>query len=476
MPESGEPENPYDWLIGVVLYVVAAVIVNLGNNLVKLGHSMAIEEALTTPTGPTSPRSAPKVDKEPEFWSSRRLAWVGWSTYTSAGLLNFASFAFGTQSMLSTLAAVQFVSNLFLAWLINGEKPTIRIVGGTLLICVGIVGVILTGPRSNDACIEDCVLELLEAYGQRNMIIWMCTSASLFLVAEFFRTRLGRKLRNPEKSVCPCVSAARCPCCMPSPSSTKTITGLLFGFTSASVGAHSTLFMKSLAEISRLAIEGSVPINILALGVAAVLLVLLICTTAFWIYRLNIGLKTYSALFIVPVMQINWTVIAIIEGAVYFDEFKGDQLNNIIDQAIFGGAIALIFVGVYFISNMTHQNNNGHRYEPIVDADEEEHTEDLSVEDLALQMDITPGVITPDGVQKLSVEGPSSILMKRYGMHLTLSTFGVYQVQWMQEHGFDHVYKVARAAAMDGGATLDGRPRSQSESMASDRSRRRSSL
>ena len=110
-------------------------------------------------------------------------------------------------------------------------------------------------------------------------------------------------------------------------------------------------------------------------------------------------------------------------------------------QVLFGCSVVVIFWGVYFISNGEHGGARGHKYEPIVDREPSEEFEhaDHGGHDGATTLDggamVVPGVITHDGVSKLDDEGPTSILFKRYGVHLTLSTFGVYQAQWMHENG-----------------------------------------
>ena len=39
-------------------------------------------------------------------------------------------------------------------------------------------------------------------------------------------------------------------------------------------------------------------------------------------YRLNRGLAEFDALFIVPVMQVQWTMLSVVEGMIYFQEYK----------------------------------------------------------------------------------------------------------------------------------------------------------
>jgi hypothetical protein len=45
-----------------------------------------------------------------------------WCSFAIGGVLNFVSFSFGAQSLLSGLAAIQFVTNIFFGALVNGEQ------------------------------------------------------------------------------------------------------------------------------------------------------------------------------------------------------------------------------------------------------------------------------------------------------------------------------------------------------------------
>ena len=45
-------------------------------------------------------------------------------------------------------------------------------------------------------------------------------------------------------------------------------------------------------------------------------------SAAFWIKATNQGLHLFSSSLIIPLMQACWTAQSIIEGGIYFDEFK----------------------------------------------------------------------------------------------------------------------------------------------------------
>ena len=83
--------------------------------------------------------------------------------------------------------------------------------------------------------------------------------------------------------------------------------GVVYGSTSAILGSQSTLFMKSLSELLKGLItrgEFGALINPFTYAILAGF----VGSLVFWLTRLNRGLAEFDALFIVPVMQVQWCV------------------------------------------------------------------------------------------------------------------------------------------------------------------------
>ena len=47
-----------------------------------------------------------------------------------------------------------------------------------------------------------------------------------------------------------------------------------------------------------------------------------VVTVAFWLYRLNAALGKYDPLFIIPLLQASYIVLATLAGGIYFQEFE----------------------------------------------------------------------------------------------------------------------------------------------------------
>lgn len=47
----------------------------------------------------------------------------------------------------------------------------------------------------------------------------------------------------------------------------------------------------------------------------------LVVVSLFWVSRLDQGIQLFDAVIIIPMLQLGWTILAVISGGVYFQEF-----------------------------------------------------------------------------------------------------------------------------------------------------------
>lgn len=150
------------FLIGVGLMVVGAVLTNVGNNLMSLGHTQQkeldkkkaeISERDRSGTLESMKSDSPDVsilENASESLKSyqedaKKGTWllIGTVTFVVGALISFLSFAFAAQSLLAALESTQFVSNVFCAKYIHNEVITRRILFATLTIIIGNVLVVI---------------------------------------------------------------------------------------------------------------------------------------------------------------------------------------------------------------------------------------------------------------------------------------------------------------------------------------------
>ena len=145
-----------------------------------------------------------------------------------------------------------------------------------------------------------------------------------------------------------------------------------------------------------------------------------IISQSFWLYRLNRGLAEFDALFIIPVMQVQWTLLSVLEGLIYFQEYK--QWGGPIEPCVFFLALAISFSGVYLLSSgggLQQLSRGGGDYKPIEDIEPWDHTDPKS-----------PGVIMPHGVRKMDQSA-----LQKFGVLLmvTRSASGAsWELNWLK--------------------------------------------
>ena len=102
--------------------------------------------------------------------------------------------------MLASLAAIQFVTNIFFGAAINKETVSLRTVIGTTVICAGTATIVFVGPQDTGD-VNDVQL-LLELWIETPMLIWVILNTVLFIGLEFLRRRLTiREAKEIEQAV-----------------------------------------------------------------------------------------------------------------------------------------------------------------------------------------------------------------------------------------------------------------------------------
>ena len=429
VPPDTEAGLVPQWVIGVVLYCIGAMMINLGSNIVKYGHS-AHEKAEGQGDAQGQTRAA-------------RLRAAGWTLFSLGGVFNFFSFSYGTQSLLASLAAVQFVTNIYFGAAVNGETVTLRTVIGTIVICAGVTLVVIVGPKAEE---NYDISDLIRLWIQWPILTWIGGNAVVFVVLEVVR----RKIYAREAAALKAAAAQARGDASASPGSTsdtvlrahaamlKNWRGVVYGSTSAILGSQQTLFMKSLSELLKGLLtrgEFDALINPFLYAIVAGFVVSMV----FWLHRLNRGLAEFDALFIVPVMQVQWTMLSVMEGIIYFEEYRE---FGMVDGLIFFASLFVIFFGVYLLSSGDRGGSpDGALVDdqlPLLDGEESWDPSDPT----------TPRIITAHGIKDLDANA-----LEKFGMLLSISQVAgreAWQLARLQE-----------AEARDSQAQAGGQPRTR---------------
>lgn len=317
-----------EWITGAAINVVGSISINFGTNLLKLGHNQRERQALLE----TSDGDKVFTKKSVTQYQSWR---IGVAVFSLGNILNFISFGYAAQSLLAALGSVQFVSNVFFAYLMLNEVVTRRIILATLFIMVGNGFLVAFGNHQSVIYSHE---ELLASY-KGNIYLTYC-GVLLFIVAVhhliYRRGRQVATLRGEEP-----VGAWR----MLLPYSYAVVSG--------AIGSHSVLFAKSLSVLLRSTLQGD---NQLDGWFTYLVFFLFAGTASFWMARLNDGLAMFDAILIVPMLQIVWTFFSIFTGFIYFEEYR--VFDNF-RATMFGVGVLALFVGMSLLAPQAPQVSKG---------------------------------------------------------------------------------------------------------------------
>lgn len=142
---------------------------------------------------------------------------------------------------------------------------------------------------------------------------------------------------------------------LPTPLSAWRLKMLPFSYAavSAIIGTQSVLLAKATSDLLRTSVTGDQQFT---QGFTWVILVGWASTIVFWLYRMDTALRKFDGPFIVPVLQVVWTLFSIIGGGIFYKEF-----NKMTSLAIglFTLGVAVMMSGVYLLAPQPHPSHSG---------------------------------------------------------------------------------------------------------------------
>ncbi|GMI02865.1 hypothetical protein TrVE_jg4765 [Triparma verrucosa] len=303
------------WLLGLAFGLFGSIGVNTGNNLQSLGlHNLAKDHE--------------GEEKKPPNTKSK-LWVVGTALFILASLANFAAFAFAPAALLASLEATQFATNILFGRFILGSYVSPRMYLGTFLVIVATIGVVLSFAFADTPEIEYGVQDVLDCFISTKYIIFIVFMVVLAVILHLATNWLRNQNQMNKKS-----GVAK------SGEDWKlTLEPVCYAAFSAIFGTQAVVQAKCLALL--LGAKG-------AFGhwLIYVTLVGWLCFVFIWLTRMNDALGMYSALFIIPLLQANYILLAIVNGGIFFDEFRAFET---VHWVIFAIGLVGIFVGLYYL-------------------------------------------------------------------------------------------------------------------------------
>ena len=153
------------------------------------------------PLPPAPDRPATRRCREPRRWAATpgNAVWLtGLLLFVSGTVANFVSFSFAAQSLLAALGAVQFVSNVAFARLVNGEHCSWRVLAATALIVAGCVLLVAFGSHASPTLDAADMLHLYEATPYIVFLsLLLSTAAACYVAYRYGKRRLAEAKQGP---------------------------------------------------------------------------------------------------------------------------------------------------------------------------------------------------------------------------------------------------------------------------------------
>uniref|UniRef100_A0A1D1ZR10 Probable magnesium transporter n=1 Tax=Auxenochlorella protothecoides TaxID=3075 RepID=A0A1D1ZR10_AUXPR len=306
------------WAIGAAINVVGGIIVNLGTNCIKLGHTRAAAAAAPCPPSLLSSGALAAYLRRPG-----QCMWLlGMLLFVAGNVLNFLSFAFAAQSLLAALAVVQFVANVVFARLINGEVATRRVLCATGVVIVGCVLLVAFGNHESPVMDADDLRHLYTAPAYIGYLVGLLTLAVVAAGVHAY----GRKAYE-----------RGCP-------KWHHWVPLAFAVYAAALGTQSIVYGKSLAMLLRKSLQGPTQLTHWYTYVA---LLLFLAFAAFWVVKYSEAMRRFPVLTMMPMLMIMWVLISMLSGMVYFQEYR---TFTVLSTAMFVLGSATLLGGIYLLA------------------------------------------------------------------------------------------------------------------------------
>ena len=253
----------------------------------------------------------------------KHLRTVGIVTLVCGALATFGAFGFGSQSLLASLESIQFVSNVAFAKYVHREPITRRMVLATLCIIAGNCLVVAFSSHEPSTFNSDQLLALYRTNTEYHAylivagILWF---ASMYTFRTYYDNRIKFKKKMWMHNL---------------------VEPSTFIFSTTIIGTQAVLQSKCMSMLIQVSGTGT---NEFVKAPVYLILVAWVSLVAFFLRRMDMALMIYPPLFIIPVVQVFFIILAIICGGIYFEEFSHFSTSQWCGF-LFG--VLFIIVGVY---------------------------------------------------------------------------------------------------------------------------------
>jgi len=175
------------WVLGLFFGLLGSIGVNTGNNLQSLGlHKLHEREKRECAPGEHLPNSASVI------WV------VGTSLFVAASLMNFAAFAFAPASLLASLEATQFATNIIFSKFVLKQDVASRMYIGTVTVIVSTICVVWSFVLSPVPEIDASISLISDNFMRLPYILFILSMVGLAFILYPFTEKLRAYNTNPK--------------------------------------------------------------------------------------------------------------------------------------------------------------------------------------------------------------------------------------------------------------------------------------
>jgi len=360
------------WIIGMIINFFGSISINFGTNIIQSSFEM-------------------KKSNDDGSLRERRALWFwkfGYFLFIIGNLLNFISLSYSPQTLLSGFSnSMQIFSNIiynrFIKFKIMGtsnnlQHLSINLISGTVLIIAGCILIIIFSTHTVDIY---TIQEMEDLYKNNAYIIFISiqvffiiiffiiyrftrnSNNSLPFTDELFKELTSGIVQNPVLTQRPVHENNELPSILGSEAirdlgskatrDSSYISSTSYIMISCMIGTHTLILAKSGSELFYLTVvEGN---NQFRYTFTYIIIVMWVILTVFWIFNMNRILKKYNDQYIIPTLQSMWTLLSIVSGGIYFQEFRD---FSIFRYFIFFLGTFMTILGILFIKSINTDNNN----------------------------------------------------------------------------------------------------------------------
>ena len=337
----------------------------------------------------TAAAAAPDEPLKQQQQSKKGRIWyLGSVLFVFGNIVNFISFSFAAQALLSAIGSAQFVSNVFFSSVLLGEAVTRRTVYATGAILIGNVLVVMSFAAQSHSShsnhqeekvwtAHDVMHNFDAAYFR-----FLTGLASLFVFCKILFHRIKVVVDKHSYHHNAAVNVAGNGNSASMNMYANRVMPTAYAAYSAILGSQSVLMAKCLSILLRSGVlrdddnnndkdvvdyeeankaAATAELFIDEIYITQLFFLAWLLTMSFWLRQMNKALAQFDGLFIIPTLQVFWTFFSILSGGVFFKEFEKFDVGQGIGFTI---GIVIVFYGVVLLSS-ANTSAGGKKVTPV---------------------------------------------------------------------------------------------------------------